>query len=189
MIFHVLPPLQNRQKQSKLMIFYIVHFLQNSQIQSKVTNSHRLLIFKKNENHFNFMFFSPKTIFDACKVFSFPNISLHNRFRFQIQSSAYASRHLLPILGRRSINLDILFFEGSHAYFIRLLEFIRYPMHNLIEILAPLKFAGIRHGRNFLERRTDLTSPGCTCAKNFVSAIYLFLVILRRMQHMKNHQF
>ena len=59
-------------------------------------------------------------------------------------------------------------------------------MHNLIEIPASLKFAGIRHGRNFLERRTGLTCPGCTCAKSFVSVIYLFLEILRRVAYEKS---
>ena len=136
MIFHVLPPLQNRQKQSKLMIFYMLHSLQNNQIQSKVINCHRLLIFKKAKIIPTSCFFHPKPYLRLAKFFSFPNISLHNRFRLQIQSFAYASRHLLPILGRRSINLDILFLEGSHVYFIRLLEFIRYLMHSLIKFLC-----------------------------------------------------
>ena len=118
MTFHVVHPLQNRQKQSKLMILYATFFTKQSNT-IKSNKQSQVADFQKTENHSNFMFFSPKTIFDACKVFSFPNMSFHNRFRFQIQSSAYASRHHLPILGRRSINFDILFLEGSHVYFIR----------------------------------------------------------------------
>eukprot|EP00493_Phyllostaurus_siculus_P011777 UN11944 len=58
----------------------MLHSLQNNQIQPKVINSHRLLILKKLK--IIPTFFSPKTIFDACKLFSFPNISLHNTLRF-----------------------------------------------------------------------------------------------------------
>ena len=138
--------------------------------QSNTIKSNKLsqvAFFKKAKTIPTSCFFHPKPYLTLAKFFSFPNISFHNRFRFQIQSSAYASRHLLPTLGRRSINFDILFLEGSHVYFIRLLEFIRNPMQNLIKILVPLKLAGIKRGRNLLERRTDLTYPGCTCAKSF----------------------
>ena len=147
--------------------FLYATFFTKQSNTTKVVNCHRLLFSNKAKTIPTSCFFHPKPYLTLAKFFSFPNISFHNRFRLQIQSSAYALRHLFPILGRRSINFDILFLEGSHVYFIRLLEFIQNPMQNLIKILVPLNLVGIRRGRNLLERRTDLTYPGCTCAKSF----------------------
>ena len=59
--------------------------LQNSQIQSKVINCHRLLIFKTAKIIPASCFFHPKPFLTVAKSVSFPNISLHNRFRFQIR--------------------------------------------------------------------------------------------------------
>ena len=54
-------------------------------------------------------------------------------------------------------------------YFIRLIEFIRNSIYNLIKtfVLLRVEFAGIGRGRDFLEKRTDPRSPSCTCGKRF----------------------